>query len=102
MLDLGVWASIQSFVERLHRGRRTQVSSLVNTIENAWSIMDSSSFTNVHLRWERVLKLVIADNGGNAKVDQQRKKLLKAVVTAENAELPSLYAPSNNNTAQQQ
>jgi hypothetical protein len=91
MLDLGVWAAVQSFVEKLHRGHRTDVSAIANTVERAWGKMDSDCFRKVYLRWQEVIKLILEDNGGNAKVEERRGRLTSPIITDDGEHmLPSI------------
>jgi hypothetical protein len=77
LLDLGIWCSLQSFVEKMHRGHRSDAAALARTIEKTWTDeYDSEVFKKVYARGQKVLQLVIDDNGGNTKVDSHRRELL--------------------------
>lgn len=80
MLDLGVWMSVQSAVEKSHRGRRSNRDALWFTIRQAWEALDTSVFNNVHARWKKVLKIVIATQGDNDLVDSARGEFYSAII----------------------
>jgi hypothetical protein len=80
LLDLGSWTSLQSWVEKSHRGRRTNVDALAFTCFQAWETFGSEVFDKVYERWERVLKIVVADNGDNSRVDDFRGDLFTSVI----------------------
>jgi hypothetical protein len=94
ILDLGVWMSLQSAVEKMHRKNRSDVNALARTVEATWESFDSAVFSNVYRRWKKILSLILADNGDNTLVDSHRGELLVpavvAVVTiaADEAEVP--------------
>jgi hypothetical protein len=70
ILDLGMWMSLQSFVEKKHRGKRTDVAVLARMIQEAWDQFDESAFSRVYACWMKVLGLVtIANHGDNAWID---------------------------------
>ena len=80
MLDLGVWMAVHSWVEKCHRGRRSNRDALWFTIEQAWHTMDSRVFANVYERWKKVLKIVVADDGDNKLVDTARGEFMTSVI----------------------
>jgi hypothetical protein len=80
ILDLGVWCSLQSAVEKKHRGKQTKVETLARTIEATWDAFDSQVFANVYGRWKKVLDLIIADHGDNSLVDSHRGELFVPLV----------------------
>jgi hypothetical protein len=67
--NLGMWMSLQSFVEKKHGGKPTDVAVLVRTIQEAWDHFDETVFSPVYARWMKVLDLIIANHGDNALVD---------------------------------
>jgi hypothetical protein len=80
LLDLGVWASIQSFVEKLHRGKRSDVNTLAHTIETAWNNYASEGvFERVYQRWVTVLGIIDRTEGNNEEVDNRKKEFLTAL-----------------------
>ena len=80
LLDLGSWTSLQSWVEKSQRGRRTNVDALAFTCFQAWETFGSEVFDKVFERWERVLKIAVADNGDNSRVDDFRGDLFTSVI----------------------
>ena len=75
LLDLGVWNSLQSHVDKEHRGTKQATAVLARTIERTWRNYNGSIiFEKVYQRWEKVLALIIAGNGDNALVDEARGK----------------------------
>ena len=75
MLDLGVWMATQSVVEKLHFRNRTHVESLWRTCETAWEELETAKISNVYGRWNKVLDLIIEDEGGDRLVEARRGKL---------------------------
>ena len=80
MLDLGVWMASQSWVEKCHRGRRSNVDALWYTMEQAWVTLERRVFENVWERWKKVLKIIIADGGDNKLVDAMRGSLYTSII----------------------
>ena len=73
MLDLGVWMSIQSSVEKTHRGRRCQADALAKSVEDSWNnYLSPQAFANVFNRLRVVLTCIIDGKGGNDKVEEKR------------------------------
>ena len=79
LLDLGVWMSLQSWVEKTHHGRRSNLDALAFTCMQAWNTFDGQVFQKVYDRWEKVLKIIVAKDGGNDYVDE-RGKLFMSVI----------------------
>jgi len=52
VLDLGLWRSLQSEVEKLHRDKRTDGNAIANSVQQAWNHLPSekiaSVFSNPH------------------------------------------------------
>ena len=78
MLDLGVWMALQSVVEKLHFKKRNEKEALARTVRKGWDDLEDIKLANVWERWKLVLDLIIADNGGNSKVESKRGKLYSA------------------------
>ena len=74
LLDLGVWMSLQSLVEACHHKSYTiHPDELDKSVCKAWAgINGYTKFNEVSNKWKEVLALIIADDGGNAKVEQCR------------------------------
>ena len=79
LLDLGIWNSMQSYVEKQHRHRRNDnTQALVNTCNKIWTHYDSTTiFEKVYQRWLKVLNIIISDNGDNRLIDAHRKELFQ-------------------------
>ena len=73
MLDLGVWMSIQSRVEKLHHMKRCQHDALAKSAETAWeSCLDQGAFSRVFKRLRVTLTCIVDDKGGrNEKVEEK-------------------------------
>ena len=69
MLDLGVWMTIQSKVEELHRTLVLDNDVLAKTVIEAFETFDSDKLTNIYERWEKVLDLIIKNEGRNDLVE---------------------------------
>ena len=64
LLDLGVWNSLQAWVDKEHCGTKQHVNVLAQTVDQAWNTYCTQEvFEKVYLRREKVLKLIIAGNG---------------------------------------
>ena len=74
MLDLGVWMSIQSVMERIHRTLIMKNDQLAVSINTAFDVSDSKVLKNVYNRWKLVLDLIIKGEGGNQLVERCRNK----------------------------
>ena len=75
LLDLGVWMTFQHMVERIHKERNCCLEpfALYDSAVRAWNAMVGLiKFEEVAEQWKLVLKLIIADNGGNDKVESCR------------------------------
>ena len=72
MLDLGVWAALQSLVEFLHKEKVMQPDHLNTTIFQAFEKISSEILSKVHERWKLVLKLIVAGKGTNDLVEKHR------------------------------
>ena len=73
VLDLGVWMSLQSIVERKHYLKRSTTQALTNTVMDTWNSTDlDTMLTNVFGRLKVVLCNILRGNGGNDKVEEYR------------------------------
>jgi hypothetical protein len=76
LLDLGVWRSIQSAVEKEHTFKVYDPDALARSVERAWNTrLNQGVFRRVFLRLLKVLVLIVDDNGGNDRVEARRGKL---------------------------
>ena len=76
MLDLGIWMNLQNIVEKVHKANNTGTSDpddLDESVMKAWNVFGGTlKMREVANRWKLVLDLIIADNGGNDKVESCR------------------------------
>ena len=73
VLDLGVWMSLQSVVERKHFLRRSTTAALENTVMQTWTSTDLNQvLTNVFGRLKVVLCNILRGKGGNTLVEENR------------------------------
>ncbi len=71
-LDLGIWCSIQSAVEKLHRNRRRDPDTLAVSVRDAWENLPSDTILRVFNRIPVVLQLIVDHNGENDLVETRR------------------------------
>ena len=75
LLDLGVWCTLQWYVEKEHYMKRTDVHALVNSVERAWNNKSlNESIGRVWGRLRNVLVLIVEGDGGNDLVEKKRGK----------------------------
>ena len=73
ILDLGVWCTVQSLVEYIHRWKKIEEDALAYSIEQAWTLVDGyTKFHAVNERWKKVLNLILLGKGGNTLVEKCR------------------------------
>ena len=73
VLDLGVWMSIQSIVERRHYLKRATSKALVNTVNDTWNSSNLDIvLSRVFNRLKVVLCNILRDEGGNNLVEENR------------------------------
>ena len=74
MLDLGVWMSFQNLIEKIHtKENRRDSDTLSESVCKAWIAFNGfAKLKEVSERWKLVLDLILADNGGNNKVENCR------------------------------
>ncbi|GFH50774.1 predicted protein [Chaetoceros tenuissimus] len=73
--DLGIWCSIQSWVEKLLTRCRHDADVLWTQVEKAWKSMTYETLEKVHQQWLKVLDLTILDKGNNRLEEKCRGKL---------------------------
>mgnify|MGYP000882679860 CR=1 FL=1 len=71
-LDLGVWMSVQSHVEKIHRTRTRDPDALAATVHNAWDQLPPSIITKIFNRIPIVLQIILETNGDNDLVETRR------------------------------
>jgi len=79
-LDLGLWRSLQSEVEKL-RDKRTDANAIANSVQQAWNHLPSEKIARVFSRIPIVLKLIVKDQGGNDLLEGHRGQLNHAPET---------------------
>ena len=72
MLDLGVWVSLQSIVENIHKGKVMQSDVLSQSVEEAFRYISSTVLDKVHSRWKLVLQLLVSGEDTNEVVEEHR------------------------------
>ena len=95
LLDLGVWMSLQSQVEKEHYMKRTDVDALVNTVKQTWTSQETATSLNsvigkVWGRLRNVLVLIVEGKGGNDLVETKRGKKFR------NLDLPAEFLAAKN------
>jgi hypothetical protein len=68
-LDLGIWMSIQSAVERSHQNRRTDPDGLAATVKEAWENLPQETIQRVFNQIPIVLRQIVASGGDNITVE---------------------------------
>jgi hypothetical protein len=74
-LNLGLWRSLQSEVEKLHRDKRTDANAIANSVQQAWNHLPSEKIARVFSRIPIVLELIVEDQGGNDLIEGHRGQL---------------------------
>jgi hypothetical protein len=81
MLDLGVWASLQSAVEIEHRDMtRTSPDALDRSTREAWRKYSTATLLKIYNRWVLCLDHIIMLCGDNGKIDKLRGDLVIPLV----------------------
>ena len=72
VLDLGIWAALQSEVERRHFLKCCNVTALVKSVNIAWTDVNMNNvMSKVFDRIKRVLALINEGGGGNDLVESK-------------------------------
>ena len=71
-LDLGIWMSLQSSVERKHRNRRRDIDALATTVQEAWRDLPADTIQRVFNRIPVVHQLFVESGGDNVNVEERR------------------------------
>jgi len=71
-LDLGIWMSLQSAVERRHRNRRRDIDALSRTVQEAWEDLPADTIQRVFNRIPVVHQLIVECGGDNVNVEERR------------------------------
>jgi hypothetical protein len=72
VLDLGLWRSIQSWVEEKHKNKATLVDALAASVIEAWHHLPGETNFNVFGKVPQVLWIIIEDDGRNNRVEERR------------------------------
>ena len=93
VLDLGVWRSLQSIVERKHFMRRCNADSLCRTVMEAWNGTALDAIIGkVFTRLEKVICLIKEEHGANDTVEEKRG------IQYENMKFDDITNESESNT----
>ena len=80
VLNLGIWMSLQSIVERRHFLKRCSVSVLERTVMTTWNSSDlNQQMANFFERLKVVLCNILKGNGGNDLVEENRELKGRAI-----------------------
>ena len=71
-LDVGIWMSVQSSVERKHRNRRRDPDALAETVQEAWDNLPMETIASVFERLPINLQLIVDREGDNDGVEGRR------------------------------
>ena len=75
VLDLGIWMSLQSAVEKKHKGKCCNPDVLDETVMKVWKDVASvDAFKNVFGKLPVIYKLILSNGGGNDLVETNRGK----------------------------
>ena len=69
-LDLGIWMSLQSTVERMHRNARRDAEALTTTVQEAWRDLPVDTTQRVFNRIPVVYQLIVECGGDNVNVEE--------------------------------
>ena len=87
VLDLGIWMSLQSAVEKEHHGRRCDADALDETVMKVWGdVASEDAFKNVFGKLPTIYANIKNCSGGNDTVESNRGKVGAAKVAAEEAD----------------
>jgi hypothetical protein len=71
-LDLGLWMSTQSWVEKKHRNKTTDAIALSASVQEAWEHLPVDTICKVFNRIPVVLQLIVDHHGANDLVETRR------------------------------
>ena len=87
VLDLGIWMSLQSAVEKEHRGQKNDASALDKTVMKVWAnVASKEAFLNVFGKLPVIYNNIKRSRGGNNLVETRRGKAGLAKIAEEEAE----------------
>jgi hypothetical protein len=71
-LDLGIWMSIQSAVEEMHRNRCHDPDGLAETVQETWNNLPEPTITRIFNRIPIVLQQIVSNGGDKITVEERR------------------------------
>jgi hypothetical protein len=71
-LDVGIWMSVQSSVEHMHRNRRQDPDALAETVREAWDNLPIETIASIFERLPVNLQLIVDREGDNDGVEGRR------------------------------
>ena len=80
MLDLGVRISLQSIVEKTHKGKVMQTDTPAKSVIGAFEQITSAVLDKVHSRWRLVLQLLVSGKCTNEVVEEHCSLKKKAML----------------------
>jgi len=84
VLDLGVWMSLQSSVEKEHHGKKCDADALDSTVMRVWDAVASvDAFQNVFGKLPTIYANIKNNQGGNDTVEANRGKVGAAKIAAQ-------------------
>lgn len=87
VLDLGIWMSLQSAVEKEHRNMRHDANALNETVMRVWdAVASEDAFKNVFGKLPVIYANIKNNRGGNNLVESNRGKAGKANLAAQEAD----------------
>ena len=87
VLDLGIWMSLQSAVEKEHRGQKNDANALDKTVMKVWAnVASKEAFLNVFGKLPVIYNNIKRSRGGNNLVETRRGKAGLAKIAEEEAE----------------
>ena len=87
VLDLGIWMSLQSAVEKEHRGQKNDANALDKTVMKVWAdVASKEAFLNVFEKLPVIYNNIKRSRGGNNLVETRRGKAGLAKIAEEEAE----------------
>jgi hypothetical protein len=77
-LDIGLWMSIQSWVEKQQFHKTTIADALAASVKEAWQTLPLSMLTKVFNQIPIVLQIIVEDQGRNGGVEMRLGQVLEA------------------------
>ena len=94
VLDLGIWMSLQSAVEKEHRGQKCDANALDGTVMRVWeNVASEDAFRNVFGKLPVIYHNIKTSGGGNNTVETNRGKAGAANIAEQTKEGGELLWP---------